>query len=95
MNYMMNRSELLLGKTVFEPLAGSGVLGLMGLKVGARSVDWLDINPRAVRFQRENAERNDFAAERYRCFEGTITSNGGQRMATAGWASPWSGWRSS
>ncbi len=72
MNYLMNRSELLLEKMVFEPFAGSGVLGLMALKVGARSVDWLDINPRAVRFQRDNAERNDFAADRYRCFEGSI-----------------------
>ncbi|ARF53268.1 methyltransferase [Streptomyces gilvosporeus] len=50
------------GKRVFEPFAGSGALGFMALHLGARSVDFLDINPRAEEFQRWTAAANGFPA---------------------------------
>jgi hypothetical protein len=34
LNYMLNSFEVLQNKDVFEPFAGSGILGLMALKVG-------------------------------------------------------------
>lgn len=58
--------ELVANKSVFDPFAGSGVLGLMALRLGATHVDFLDINPRAQAFQLENAKRNGFANTRYR-----------------------------
>ena len=71
-NWMLNHPEHIAGKTVFEPFAGSGVLGLMALKLGARHVDFLDINPRAVEFQVANAQGNGFAPTRYRAIEKSI-----------------------
>jgi SAM-dependent methyltransferase len=58
--------QLVAGKRVLEPFAGSGVLGLMALRLGAGHVDFLDINPRAQSFQTDNARRNGFASERFR-----------------------------
>jgi hypothetical protein len=57
--------ELVAGKRVFEPFAGSGVLGLMALRLSAAHVDFVDVNPRAQSFQVDNAGRNGFAPERY------------------------------
>src|SRR5262245_5641744 len=50
--------ELAAGRRVFDPFSGSGVFGLMALRLGAAHVDFLDVNPRARRFSIENAERN-------------------------------------
>lgn len=72
LNYMLNCPDRLAGKDVLEPFAGSGVLGLMALKLGARCVDFLDINPRAVEFQRASAADNGFSPESYRTIEGSI-----------------------
>lgn len=58
--------ELVAGKRVFEPFAGSGVLGLMALRLGAAHVDFLDVNPRAQSFELDNARRNGFAPTRFR-----------------------------
>jgi hypothetical protein len=58
--------QLVAGKRVLEPFAGSGVLGLMALRLGAAHVDFLDVNPRAQSFQADNARRNGFAPGRYR-----------------------------
>ncbi len=74
MNYMLSWPERLAGRLVFEPFAGSGAIGLTALRAGARRVELLDINPRAVRFARENAERNGFGPERVLCIEGSIES---------------------
>jgi hypothetical protein len=63
MNHMLNFPEVVQDKEVFEPFAGSGALGFMALKVGARHIDFLDINPRAVAFQIENAALNHFPAD--------------------------------
>jgi release factor glutamine methyltransferase len=72
MNHMLNFPEAVRGKRVFEPFAGSGALGFMALKAGAGHVDLLDINPRALVFQRENAARNDFSPDRFTPIEGDI-----------------------
>ena len=74
MNHLLNFPEVGQGKEVFEPFAGSGALGLMALKVGARHVDFLDINPRAVAFQIENAVLNRFPPDVYRAIEGDIAT---------------------
>jgi tRNA1(Val) A37 N6-methylase TrmN6 len=72
MNYMLCRPDRLSGRVVFEPFAGSGAIGLMALRAGARHVDLLDINPRAVRFAKENASRNGFGAQEVTCIEGSL-----------------------
>ena len=74
MNYMLCRPERLAGRLVFEPFAGSGAIGLTALRAGARRVELLDVNPRAVRFARENAARNGFGPEQIACIEGSIES---------------------
>lgn len=70
---MICHPGLVRGRSVFEPFAGAGAFGLMALKLGARHVEFLDINPRACAFQRDNATRNGFAADRYHCQLGSIT----------------------
>lgn len=74
MNHMLNFPEIVRGKSVFEPFAGSGALGLMALKLGARRIDFLDINPRAATFQLENAALNQFSSSTYRPLVGDIAT---------------------
>lgn len=74
MNFMLCRPERLAGRLVFEPFAGAGAIGLTALRAGARRVELLDVNPRAVRFARENAERNGFRPEQVACLEGALES---------------------
>jgi methyltransferase family protein len=74
MNHMLNFPEVVKDKEVFEPFAGSGALGFMALKVGARHVDLLDINPRALNFQVENAALNELPRSCYRSIEGDIAT---------------------
>lgn len=73
MNHLANFPELVRAKRVFEPFAGSGPFGLMALALGAEHVDFLDINPRACAFQRENAPRSGIAPDRFRVIEGDIS----------------------
>jgi release factor glutamine methyltransferase len=56
MNHLANFPARVCDRRVLEPFAGSGALGLMALALGARHVDFVDINPRAAEFQRANAE---------------------------------------
>lgn len=72
MNRIANFPSLVRGRLVFDPFAGSGALGFMALKAGARHVDFLDINPRAVDYQRENAALNAFSSSRFRSIQGDI-----------------------
>jgi hypothetical protein len=72
MNRLLNFPELVQGKNVFEPFAGSGAIGFMALKAGARHVDLLDINPRALHFQRENAAMSGLPASRINSLQGDI-----------------------
>jgi hypothetical protein len=74
MNYMLSWPERIVGRLVFEPFSGSGAIALTALRAGARRVELLDVNPRAVRFARENAERNGFGAEQAVCIEDSIES---------------------
>ena len=74
MNYMLCWPERIAGRLVFEPFSGSGAIALTALRTGARRVELLDVNPRAVRFARENAARNGFGTEQVMCIEGSIES---------------------
>jgi methylase of polypeptide subunit release factors len=74
MNHMLNYPEIVNGKDVFEPFAGYGALGFMALKVGVHHIDFLDINPRALTFQVENAALNDIPVSDYRCVQGNIAT---------------------
>jgi hypothetical protein len=74
MNHMLNFPEVVRGKRLFEPFAGSGALGFMALKIGARHVDFHDINQRASDFQRENAQLNQFPASSFRSIEADIAT---------------------
>jgi len=65
MNHILNFPKIVQDERVFEPFAGSGALGFMALKAGARHVDFLDINPRAADFQRENAALNQFSSGQF------------------------------
>jgi methyltransferase family protein len=72
LNRLVNAPESVAGKRVFDPFAGSGVLGLMALRLGAAHVDFLDVSVRAQTFQIENAKRNGFSADKYRALLGSI-----------------------
>jgi hypothetical protein len=74
MNHMLHFPEVVRGKRVFEPFAGSGPLGFMALKLGAQHVDFLDINPRASAFLTENARLNQLPASRFRSIEADIAT---------------------
>ena len=74
MNHMLHFPDVVHGKEVFEPFAGSGALGCMALKLGARHVDFLDVNPRAIPFQRENAALNHFLPSQYNAIEGDMAT---------------------
>ncbi len=72
LNRLVNRPHIVRGKRVLDVFAGSGILGLMALRLGAASVDFVDINPRAVRFTTENCERNGFAPASFRAIEASV-----------------------
>jgi Methyltransferase small domain len=72
MNHMLNFPDTVRDKRVFEPFAGSGALGFMALRAGARHVGFLDVNLRALDFQRQNAALNGFGADRFTPIEGDI-----------------------
>jgi methylase of polypeptide subunit release factors len=44
----------------------------MALRLGAATVDFVDINPRAVRFALENCDRNGVAKDRYRVVQASV-----------------------
>jgi len=74
LNRLFHAPELVRGKRVFDPFCGSGVLGLMALKLGAAHVDFLDINPRACAFARDNARMNGFAPASFAVHEAALQS---------------------
>jgi ribosomal protein L11 methyltransferase len=51
------------GDEVIDLGCGSGILSIAAVRLGARRVRALDIDPLAVRITRENAERNGVAAQ--------------------------------
>jgi len=72
MNHVLSFPEALHNKRVFEPFAGSGALGFMALKAGAAYVDFLDINPRASEFHRQNAALNVLSPGQFTSVTGDI-----------------------
>ncbi len=75
LNRMANHPEMVRGKRVFEPFAGSGPLGLMALAQGAEHVDFLDINPRAVEYQLRNAAASGFEPTRFSARVGDVAKH--------------------
>ena len=55
--FLAENAALFRGKKVLEIGTGSGIISLYAAKLGARKVVATDIDPRAVRSARENAER--------------------------------------
>jgi methyltransferase family protein len=74
MNHMVNFPEIVRDKHVFEPFAGSGPLGFMALMLGARHVDFLDINPRAAEFHYDTAQLNQLSSARFTSIVGDIAN---------------------
>ncbi|RXJ72352.1 50S ribosomal protein L11 methyltransferase [Veronia nyctiphanis] len=54
-------SQSLEGKTVIDFGCGSGILSLAALKLGAKKVIGIDIDPQALQASKDNAERNGVA----------------------------------
>lgn len=79
MNHMLHFPETVRDRHVLEPFAGSGALGFMALKTGARHVDFLDINPRASDFHRQNAALSQVSSSRFTSIEGDIATFAPQR----------------
>ncbi len=79
MNHVLSFPESVQGKRVFEPFAGSGALGFMTLKAGARHVDFLDINSRAADFHRDNAALNQFPPSLFTSITGDIATYAPER----------------
>jgi len=52
---------------------GSGILGIAGLLLGARSAMGVDIDELAVKTARENGEMNGFTEPKYTVFQGNLT----------------------
>jgi len=75
LNRMANHPEMVRGRRVFEPFAGSGPLGLMALVQGARHVDFLDVNPRARDFQTRNAAASGIDPARFDAIVGDVTTH--------------------
>jgi ribosomal protein L11 methyltransferase len=63
------------GDSVLDVGTGSGILAISAVKLGAGSVDAVDIEPVAVRSTIENAERNG-VAECVRVAEGSVAPDG-------------------
>jgi hypothetical protein len=74
LNRLVNVPETVAEKRVLDPFAGSGILGLMALRLGATYVDFLDVSPRAQTFAISNAKRNGFPADRYAAHLGSIAN---------------------
>lgn len=55
-------TQPLRGQAVLDFGSGSGILGVMAMKLGASRVDAIDVNPAAVTATRENADRSGFAS---------------------------------
>jgi hypothetical protein len=72
LNHLVCFPNKVRGKRVFDPFAGSGVFGLMALRLGAAHVDFLDVAERACEFQRKNAARNGFTTDRFATHQQSI-----------------------
>jgi SAM-dependent methyltransferase len=69
--FYANMLEIPPGARCLDLCTGTGVQALVSLGRGARAVDAVDLNPRALRLARLNARLNG-QGERLRCFEGDL-----------------------
>lgn len=60
------------GDKVLDIGTGSGILGIAALKLGAKSVTAVDIDPLAVKIAKENAALNGFEEPEFTVFEGDL-----------------------
>ncbi len=60
------------GDRVLDIGTGSGILGIAALKLGAKSVTAVDIDPLAVKIAKENAALNGFYEPEFTVFEGDL-----------------------
>lgn len=51
-------APLVKGQEIFDIGCGSGILSIAAMKLGAKSVSWVDIDPAAMAHTRENASLN-------------------------------------
>jgi predicted nicotinamide N-methyase len=61
--YVLDRPELVRGRTVVDVASGSGVAAIAAAKAGASAVTALDVDPRAVEAAVRNAAANDLVVE--------------------------------
>ncbi len=59
--------------TLLDVGCGSGILGVCGLLLGAKSAVGVDIDPLAVKKAEENAQLNGFDSDVYTVYEGNLT----------------------
>ncbi|MCP1313367.1 50S ribosomal protein L11 methyltransferase [Halomonas sp. 707D7] len=72
------------GQTVLDVGCGSGILAIAALRLGAARADATDIDPQALQASRDNAERNQIAADRLALYYPEQLSPGnGYRVVTA------------
>ncbi|MEN8181341.1 MAG: methyltransferase [Myxococcota bacterium] len=88
MNHVLGFPDSVRDKRVFEPFAGSGALGFMALKAGAAHVDFLDVNPRAAEFHRENAGLSQISSSRFTSITGDIANFAPERKCDLILANP-------
>ena len=60
-------------RAVLDIGCGSGILGIAGLLLGAKSATGVDIDELAVKTARENGEMNGFTEPKYTVFQGNLT----------------------
>ena len=62
MSYLARNPHLVTDKHVYEPFCGSGPLGIVAANLGAKQVNCVDINPKAIAYLKHNLERNSIDA---------------------------------
>lgn len=55
-------------ETIIDYGCGSGILGLVALKLGAKHIHAIDLDPQALQATRENAKRNDLPTSSISCY---------------------------
>jgi hypothetical protein len=88
LNRLAHKPELVAGKHVLDAFCGSGILGLMALKLGAEHVDFVDINSRAALFTERNCQRNGFSPDRFSIFQTSIADYACERRHDVVLANP-------
>ena len=64
----LDQQETLADKTVIDYGCGSGILAIAALLLGAQQATGVDLDPQALEATRENARRNQIAADKLQVF---------------------------